>query len=130
MRELRIHILKTSDKIKLLKGDVVMGIIDVSYNSFCPICGYCELTYIKTIDICPVCNSKMKRTNFLQRRKFDNLNKEQIYDYIQKEIIKTNFNPEKVELRKQYQQKKHKEFQQQEKEREQKRARKNSSISN
>lgn len=97
-----------------------MGIIDINYKSFCPICGYCELTLIKTIDICPVCNNKMKKTNFLQRRKFDNLNKEQLYDYIQKEIIKTNFDPKMVELRKKYEQKKYEEYQQQEAQREKK----------
>lgn len=97
-----------------------MGIIDVNYKSFCPICGYCELTLIKTIDICPVCNNKMKKTNFLQRRKFDNFNQEQLYDYIQKEIIKTNFDSKMVELRKKYEQRKYAEYQQQKSEREQK----------
>jgi hypothetical protein len=94
-----------------------MGIIDVNYKSFCPICGYCELTLIKTIDICPVCNNKMKKTNFLQRRKFDDFNQEQLYDYIQKEIIKTNFDSKMVELRKKYEQRKYAEYQQQEQER-------------
>lgn len=98
-----------------------MSIIDLDYRKFCPKCGYLELTYIwENNENCPVCNTTMKRIKISDRIKFNNFSRDEIYAYIQTNIIKVKFDPEYVELRMEYQKKKHKEYQQQKKERDEK----------
>ena len=98
-----------------------MSLIDVDYRWVCPKCGYYELSYIwNNINVCPVCKSETIKITVFQRSKLNKLKPNEIYDYIQKEIIKTNFDPKMVELRKKYEQRKYAEYQQQKSEREQK----------
>lgn len=91
-----------------------MGLLDVDYRSFCPKCGYCDLTYIwENIKICPVCKNSMKKLTYLERKKFNNFTLEQIYGYIQQNIIKNAFDPKYVKMRESYQIEIRKEYQQQ-----------------
>lgn len=88
-----------------------MSLIDVDYRWVCPKCGYYELSYIwDNIDKCPVCKTKTKKITLSQRLKLNKLNPNEIYDYIQEEIIKTTLEPNMVKLREEYQQKKAEEY--------------------